>query len=158
MASNHTQLQYCSVAVQTKQSMLYILHSWIIWETYIDFKVVHLTYKSLNGTTSDYLVDHLISYSSIHLRLSSDDQHLLVVPKSNPKTFGDRRPHRAWHVLHLELRCAISNWWWEGVHVMMDLNIWGSAWANGGHTSPWSWHIIECALIRNTPYVTIATL
>ena len=55
----------------------------------IDFKIILLTFKSLNGLAPIYISDHLVPYVPMRT-VRSVDGALLVVPRSRQVTKGDR--------------------------------------------------------------------
>ena len=73
----------------------------------IDYKLLLITHKCLNGKAPEYLASRLVRYSPGR-RLRSYDQYLLVEKRSNLKTYGDRAfstaAPRLWNSLPLELR------------------------------------------------------
>ena len=74
--------KYDSISPVLKQ-----LH-WLPVMQRVKFKLLLLVFKSLNGLAPLYLRNKLIYKQKNGLR--SDDQRLLVVPKSNLKSYGDR--------------------------------------------------------------------
>ena len=90
-----------------------ILHSlhWLPVKERIHFKTMLLTYKALHGKAPVYLSELLTPYTPAR-QLRSGDKHLLTVPKSNTKTYGDRtfsiKAPRLWNDLPLEIRLSDS--------------------------------------------------
>ena len=84
---------------------------WLPIKKRIIFKVLLLVYKSLNGSGPNYMSELLKPYTpKVHLRSST--QNLLIIPKSNLKSFGDRSFSCAgpllWNALPAHLRLATS--------------------------------------------------
>ena len=77
----------------------------------VDFKILLLTYKALNNMAPPYLTELLEPHIPGRL-LRSANQALLVVPRTNRVTKGDRafaaRAPRLWNNLPLEIRIAGS--------------------------------------------------
>ena len=77
----------------------------------IEYKIILLTFKGLRGIAPVYISDMLIQYLPGR-SLRSAHKHLLVVPKSNCKSFGDRAfsvaAPRLWYNLPVELRSCNS--------------------------------------------------
>ena len=90
--------------------LLYKLH-WLPVAFRIDFQILLLTYKCLNGMAPSYLSE-LLSFRSVGRTLRSSSQSLLSVPKSRTKSFGERAfstiAPRLWNGLPLSLRSAES--------------------------------------------------
>ena len=90
--------------------ILITLH-WLPVAYRIEFKVLMLTYKCLNGKAPEYLSSRLQLYVPGRA-LRSSDQHLLVVKKAHLKTYGDRAFSIAaptlWNALPLEIRTSVS--------------------------------------------------
>lgn len=84
---------------------------WLPVKERIDFKILLLTHKALNGKAPEYLSEKLISYAPSR-NLRSKDKQLLVVPRVNLKTFGDRTFYhvapKLWNTLPLDLRNVTS--------------------------------------------------
>uniref|UniRef100_A0A3P9J789 Reverse transcriptase domain-containing protein n=1 Tax=Oryzias latipes TaxID=8090 RepID=A0A3P9J789_ORYLA len=82
---------------------------WLPIKWRIDFKILVLTYRALNGQTPKYLSDLLCPYASSRA-LRSSDQNLLKIFKTKYKTRGDRSfqgiAPRLWNALPLSLRVA----------------------------------------------------
>jgi hypothetical protein len=68
--------------------VLISLH-WLPINKRIEFKIILLTFKPLNGLTSVYLQDLLQEYHPSR-QLRSASENLLVVPKTKYKYYGDR--------------------------------------------------------------------
>ena len=83
---------------------------WLPVDKRIVYKVLLITYKCLNGMAPLYLRDLLTLKPSRGLR--SDNQQLLVVPKSNMVTYGDRAYSVAgpklWNSLPPQIRMSPS--------------------------------------------------
>ncbi len=75
----------------------------------IDFKVLLLVYKALNGLAPLYLSDLLLSYEPVRA-LRSSGSGFLTVPKVRTKTYGEASFHyygpRLWNSLPEDLRAA----------------------------------------------------
>ena len=76
----------------------------------IDYKVLILVFKALNGLSPGYITDMLMEYTPSRT-LRSQDSNLLVVPRTRLKSAGQRSFHYAapflWNRLPKELRqCA----------------------------------------------------
>jgi len=95
------------LVTRTKRSdhitpILQDLH-WLPVNQRIKYKLLLLTYKSLNNMAPKYLINLLQQYvPTRHLRSSS--KNLLVVPKSNLKSYGDR----AFQSIAPKLSCGMS--------------------------------------------------
>ena len=88
-------IQNCAARLVTGQPkfahvtpILKELH-WLPIEQRVAFKVLLLAYKGLNGLAPKYISDMLVRYTPCRV-LHSSDRHLLNVPKTNKKTYGDR--------------------------------------------------------------------
>ena len=73
----------------------------------IQYKILYLTWRCLHGLAPIYLKGLLEPYNPVrHLR--SETQHLLTVPRTNLRTYGDRSFSYAapilWNSLPLNLR------------------------------------------------------
>ncbi len=84
---------------------------WLLVCFRIDFKVILITYKTLNGLTPQYISDLLSRYDSART-LRSSGRNLLSVANSRLKTKGDRafeiRALRLWNTLPVEIWEAMS--------------------------------------------------
>jgi hypothetical protein len=80
---------------------------WLPVKCQIEFKTLLLTYRILNGSAPQYLMDLVTPYRPSR-SLRSGEKHLLSVPRSNTKSFGDRcfsvSAPKAWNHLPLEIR------------------------------------------------------
>ena len=89
------------------QDCLEKLH-WLPIKSRIEYKMLMIIFKSLLGLTPTYIQDMLIQYIPPR-RLRSSDKLLLVVPKSNLVSCGDRAfsvaGPKLWNNLPNELRC-----------------------------------------------------
>ena len=87
--------------------ILISLH-WLPVKYRIDFKILTLTFKIIQGNAPEYMCD-LISLRCSDRRTRSSTRPLLVVPKSRTKTFGDRAfsvaSPRLWNVLPPTIQC-----------------------------------------------------
>ena len=83
---------------------------WLPVQQRVKFKVLILTFKSLNGLAPRYLQDRLIIKHNNGLR--SDDSKFLLVPRSNLKSYGDRcfsvSGPKLWNSLPKKLRMCNS--------------------------------------------------
>ena len=77
----------------------------------IQFKVLLLVFKVMNGMAPQYLCDLLVPYLPTR-QLRSSDKKLLKVPATRLKTFGDRAftsiGPRMWNALPIDLRNVTS--------------------------------------------------
>jgi hypothetical protein len=84
---------------------------WLPMDLRIDFKILLLTYKSVNDLAPSYLCDLLQPYRPAR-SLRSSSNGLLVVPKSRTSTYGDRAfsiaAPRLWNNLPENIRNAHS--------------------------------------------------
>ena len=62
---------------------------WLPVDKRMEFKINLLTFKCLHGEGPEYLTELLTPYTP-HRTLRSADRHLLCVPKTRLKTYGDR--------------------------------------------------------------------
>ena len=80
---------------------------WLPMKARIDYKVLLLTFKALNGQAPIYLTD-LLHYKRAARTLRSSKNHLLEVPKTRLVTVGDRsfsaHAPRVWNSLPLDVR------------------------------------------------------
>ena len=77
---------------------------WLPIKQLIAYKILLLTYKATNGMDPKYMVDPLERFTpKSQLRSSSNNINLLVIQKSNLKSFGDRSfrvaAPRLWNLL-----------------------------------------------------------
>ena len=88
--------------------ILHDLH-WLPIKFRILFKILVFTYQVLDGTAPAYLCQLLETYQETR-SLRSSEQHLLAMPKTRLRTYGDRSfmaaAPREWNNLPLELRLA----------------------------------------------------
>ena len=84
---------------------------WFPIEQRVGFKVLLLAYKGLNGLAPKYISNMLVRYTPCWV-LRSSDRHLLNVPKTNKKTYGDRAfsaaAPRLWNSWPLDLKISPS--------------------------------------------------
>ena len=73
---------------ESAKSMLKTFH-WLPVKARIEYEILVLCCNTLHSSTPSYLKDLLNSYVRERV-LRSQDSKLLIVPKSNLKTFGDR--------------------------------------------------------------------
>ena len=110
-------IQNCAARLVTGQPkfahvtpILKELH-WLPIEQRVAFKVLLLAYKGLNGLAPKCISDMLVRYTPCRV-LRSSDRHLLNVPKTNKKTYGDRAfsaaAPRLWNSLPLDLKISPS--------------------------------------------------
>ena len=89
--------------------VLYHLH-WLPVKFRIQFKLLLLVFKALNGSAPAYLLDKLTLKPQSKLR--SSNQKLLIVPQSNMKNYGDRSfsvaGPKLWNSLPKTLRLTSS--------------------------------------------------
>ena len=89
--------------------VLYKLH-WLPVKFRIQFKLILLVYKALNGLAPNYLSEKL--HVKSNKRLRSGDQKLLVVPRSRTNSYGERcfsiAGPRLWNNLPRQLRLCGS--------------------------------------------------
>ena len=83
---------------------------WLPVRQRIQFKIILLTWKSLNGTASQYIAEILQLYNS-NRTLRSSDKHLLHIPRTSSMV-GDRAfsvvAPTLWNSLPINLRCCVS--------------------------------------------------
>ena len=63
---------------------------WLPVELRIEFKILLLVFKALNGIATRYICDLIRKKASTRSSLRSNDLTLLEVPRTKCKTFGDR--------------------------------------------------------------------
>ena len=84
---------------------------WLPVEQRINFKILLLTYKALNGQAPAYLSDLITPYIPTR-NLRSEDQHLLVSPRWRLERFGKRSFAKAaptlWNPLPMVIKLAPS--------------------------------------------------
>ena len=84
---------------------------WLPVKQRIEFKVLVLTYKALNGLAPPYVCDMIQPYQPTRA-LRSADANLLAVPQVRLKTFGHRSFHYAsphlWNQLPVDMRKSPS--------------------------------------------------
>ena len=90
--------------------ILATLH-WLPVSFRIDFKILLMTFKALQGLAPSYISDMLKPYRPAR-SLRSSGRALLEVPRTNLATMGDRafaaRAPRLWNALPVDLRLANS--------------------------------------------------
>ena len=84
---------------------------WLPIKLRIEYKIILLTYKALNGLAPTYISELL--HPVLHSRsLRSNSQNLLVLPKTHSVTYGDRRfsfaAPKLWNQLPEDLKSADS--------------------------------------------------
>ena len=74
----------------------------------IEYKLLLMVFKALNGFAPAYIADMLQPKVASSRSLRSDHQNLLVIPRSHSKTYGDRNFRYAapflWNGIPLDLR------------------------------------------------------
>ena len=84
---------------------------WLPINARIEFKLLLLTFKSLNNLAPVYLNNLIPSYIT-NRTLRSSNKNLLNIPKTNSKTYGDRAfsvaAPRLWNALPLSIRSIKS--------------------------------------------------
>ena len=89
---------------------LMALH-WLPVDYRIIYKILLLVYKAINGFSPSY-ISNLLSFNSSSYSLRSCSNKLLQVPRSNLKSYGDRRfsiaGPKLWNSLPASLRNADS--------------------------------------------------
>ena len=86
---------------------MYDLH-WLPVERRIQFKLLLVTYKALNGLAPVYLSSLLVPYSSRRSNMQPHGNFLLQVPCTSKATFGDRTNTAVAPVLWNELPSTIK--------------------------------------------------
>ena len=83
---------------------------WLLARERINFKLLLLTWKAINGLAPSYISNLLVPYKPV-CALRSSDKHLLTVPRTS-STLGDRAFSVAastlWNSLPLDIRCCDS--------------------------------------------------
>ena len=96
---------HCHITVTLKD-----LH-WLPVKARVEYKVLLLTYKALNGKAPIYLSD-MLHYKESKRALRSSSQHLLEVPTTRLVTVGDRSfsayAPKVWNSLPLHIRLSKS--------------------------------------------------
>lgn len=84
---------------------------WLPVRYRVDFKILMLTYKALNGLAPQYLSELLTAYAP-RRNLRSSDSGFLMVPSTRMRSMGDRAfvsfAPRLWNTLPIEIRQADS--------------------------------------------------
>ena len=87
--------------------LMFQLH-WLPVASRIRFKIELLVYKALKGCSPSYITELLHIKPPGRQALRGDDQHLLLVPRTKCKTFGDHAfavgGPRVWNSLPLAIR------------------------------------------------------
>ena len=103
------------IVSKTKKSepitpILRSLH-WLPIQKRIIFKLLLITYKALNGQAPIYISELLTNYKPSR-NLRSSAKNLLIVPRSNTKTYGDRSfqvaAAKLFNELPTDLKSAVS--------------------------------------------------
>ena len=76
----------------------------------IEFKINIITFKALHGLAPVYISDLITQKPTADRSMRSDDKHLLVVPFTRTKTYGDRSFSHCspalWNVLPVYMKCC----------------------------------------------------
>ena len=90
--------------------LLYKLH-WLPFKYRIEYKIILMTYRALNGLAPNYLQDWLQVYQPARSLRSSGDLKL-VVPRTRLRSYGDRefsvKAPSLWNSLPLHMRIMSS--------------------------------------------------
>ena len=78
----------CTARMDHVNPILREIH-WLPVQERVQYKVLLLTFKAINGLASQYLADLLKTYVP-QQQLRSSVKSMLVVPKTNTKTYGRR--------------------------------------------------------------------
>ena len=85
---------------------------WLPVRERINFKLLLLTWKAINGLAPSYISNLLVPYKPVRA-LRSSDKHLLTIPRTS-STLGDRAKAFSvaaptlWNSLPLDIRCCDS--------------------------------------------------
>ena len=63
---------------------------WLPTKFRVEFKIALFVYKALKGMAPDYIADLLLEKRDWSYQLRSNDQGLLLIPKTRAKTLGNR--------------------------------------------------------------------
>ena len=92
-------------------SAAFVYLHWLPIKERIDFKILLLTYKALNGQAPSYLKD-LLQPRLTNYSMRSHNKILLTIPRTRTKNFGDRGFYacapRLWNALPPEIQYASS--------------------------------------------------
>ena len=81
---------------------------WLPVQQRIQFKILLMVFKALNGLAPEYIMDLLVRKPHSSRSIRSNGQNLLVMPKSRTVTYGDRNfcyvGPKLWNNLPSELR------------------------------------------------------
>ena len=84
---------------------------WLPVEQRIIFKILLLTFKSLNNLCTSYISDLLEIYKPTR-SLRSSSRNLLVIPRSKLKSFGDRAfsvsAPKLWNDIPETIKCSVD--------------------------------------------------
>ncbi len=101
-----SKLDYCNSLWDHITPVLQSLH-WLPVRYRVDFKILLIVYKSLNGMAPSYISDLLIEHN-VTRSLRSSNQRLLFIPKTRRKCRGDRAfattAPRLWNDLPMFIR------------------------------------------------------
>ena len=90
--------------------ILFDLH-WLPVQLRIEFKILLLTYRAVNGLAPSYITELVVPYTSTRTGLRSADKHLLTEPKTS-RSWGNRAfsasAPRLWNSLPIEIRSCSS--------------------------------------------------
>ena len=80
---------------------------WLPIHLRIEYKIILLTFKALNGLAPQYIRDLLIVRESSSYNLRNNSKNLLVIPRTRTTSYGDRAFYHAapalWNSLPSEL-------------------------------------------------------
>ena len=99
---------------------------WLPVHGRINFKLLLLTWKALNGLPASYISNPLVPYQPI-CTLRSSDEHLLAVPRTSTPgdhTFSVPAPTR-WNSLPLDIRCCDSL---QSFETLLKAHLYNKAW------------------------------
>ena len=84
---------------------------WVPVHLRIEFKILLLTYRAINGQAPTYITELVVPYTSSRSGLRSADKHLLTEPKTS-RSWGDRAfsvsAPRLWNSLPIQIRSCSS--------------------------------------------------
>ena len=103
----------CILGLKKRDRITEALRSlhWLPMRARIDFKILLLTWKALNGQAPGYLAS-LLTPKHHARELRSSSHQLLEIPRTNLKTYGDRAfcvvAPKLWNCLPESLKCIKS--------------------------------------------------
>ena len=100
LQSYEARLIICTARIHHVTPILRVLH-WLSVLDRLQYKVLLLTFKALNDLAPQYLADLLKTYV-LQRQMRSSAKSMLVVPKTNTKTYDRRGFGRVAHVKRLE--------------------------------------------------------